>query len=206
MEVCYTNEDAVILIPDISGFTGYVANSDIEHSQDKIAFLLESILDNNFLDFEVSEIEGDAILFYKIKPSCSGMDILQQCRLMFTAFHQKLNEFKTSGCKCHSCQNLNILSLKFVIHYGKVGSIMVKNYCKLFGRDLIIAHRLLKNGINSKEYILFTQSFSNHFNFNNALTDNNKDIVQNNMWIPDIGEVVFSYMDLFELNVVGKVE
>ncbi len=201
MEVCYTNEDAVILIPDISGFTRYVANSDIEHSQDKIAFLLESVLDNNFLDFEVSEIEGDAILFYKIKPSCSGMEILHQCRLMFTAFHQKLDELKMSGCKCRSCQGLDTLSLKFVIHYGKVGSIMVKNYCKLFGRDLIIAHRLLKNNINSKEYILFTESFDRQFKPFNTKTKDNMDRNQYQAEIGDIGKIRCYYMDVAEIGL-----
>ena len=47
MEVCHTSNPALILIPDISGFTKYIATSEISHSQEKIALLLESILENN---------------------------------------------------------------------------------------------------------------------------------------------------------------
>lgn len=201
MKICYTNKDAVILIPDISGFTKYVATADLEHSQGKVAHLLESILDNNHLNFEVSEIEGDAILFYSLECPHSGEDIIRQCRLMFSAFHQKLNEFKTTGCRCVSCQGLNELSLKFIIHFGTLGSIMVRDYCKLFGRDLIIAHRLLKNNINSKEYILLTESFIKQFNYHN--TDANINVTE--VEIEDIGEISLSYVDLLGLHAVNEV-
>lgn len=193
MNVCYSNQEALILIPDISGFTKYVSSVNQEHGQEKVALLLESILDNNSMNFEVSEIEGDAILFYSLKPSFSGEDIMIQCRLMFSAFHQKLNEFKSDGCKCASCQKLGGLSLKFILHFGKLGSIMVKDYCKLFGRDLIIAHRLLKNNIDSKEYILITESFIKHFNLNMD-AKNNQSIID----IEDIGTLAITYFDLSE--------
>lgn len=201
MKVCYTNENAVILIPDISGFTKYVVNSDPEHSQDKIAQLLETILDNNILNFEVSEIEGDAILFYSLRFPNSGSEITEQCRLMFSEFHKKIMELRSDGCNCSSCKMLDVLSLKFIVHYGILGSIMVKNYCKLFGRDLIIAHRLLKNNVNSKEYILFTESFTKHFNYNNAITSDNTTAHQHSIQIQDVGKVNFSYLDLLELKV-----
>lgn len=165
MEVCYSNQEAVIFIPDISGFTSFVSASDTEHTQKITALLLESILDNNVLDFEISEIEGDAVLFYKLNPPFTVNEIDHQCHKMFQAFHEVLDEFKTKDCHCQACKKLNELSLKFIVHYGTLGSIMVKNYCKLFGKDLIIAHRLLKNNIKSKEYILLTEAFTNRFGF-----------------------------------------
>lgn len=165
MEICYSNQDAVILIPDISGFTSFVTASDTEHAQKITVLLLESILDNNVLGFEVSEIEGDAVLFYKLNPTLTANEIVHQCNKMFHAFHKVLDEFKTKECDCHACKKLNELSLKFIVHYGMLGSIMVKNYCKLFGKDLIIAHKLLKNNINSNEYILLTDAFINRFSF-----------------------------------------
>jgi hypothetical protein len=54
---------ALIMIPDISGFTEYIYDADLSHSQMRIASLLEAILDSNELELNVSEIEGDAILF-----------------------------------------------------------------------------------------------------------------------------------------------
>jgi hypothetical protein len=35
----------------------------------------------------------------------------------------------------------------------------VKNFAKLYGRGLIIAHLLLKNEIPSNEYLLFTEDY-----------------------------------------------
>lgn len=205
MKVCYTNENAVILIPDISGFTEYVVNSEPEHSQDKIAQLLESILDNNILNFEVSEIEGDAILFYSLRFPHSGSEIIEQCKLMFSEFHKKIMELRSDGCNCSSCKMLDVLSLKFIVHYGVLGSIMVKKYCKLFGKDLIIAHRLLKNNINSKEYILFTENFSKHFNYYDTMKSNNSITDQHSIQIQDVGEVIFSYLDLLKYQVSNDV-
>lgn len=190
MEVCYSNQEAVILIPDISGFTSFVIASNLEHNQEIIALLLESILDNNVLDFEVSEIEGDAILFYNINPVFNGKEIIDQCEQMFRAFHKIIDKFKTTGCTCNACEKLDGLSLKFIVHFGMLGSIMVKDYCKLFGKDLIIAHRLLKNNINSKGYILLTEAFTNRFDFETEKWKK-KDVI-----IEEIGILNYAYTSL----------
>jgi hypothetical protein len=198
MEVCHTSNPALILIPDISGFTKYIATSEIAHSQDKIALLLESILENNTLNFKVSEIEDDAILFYSLEFPFTAEEIFLQCKLMFDKFHQKIEEFKLSGCRCNSCKKLYELSLKFILHFGQLGSVMVKDYCKLFGKDLIIAHRLLKNNIDSNEYILFTESFIKRFNVTNAITNFTTISANQTTYVEDIGEVSFSYVNLFD--------
>lgn len=66
--VCKASESkvdpALLLIPDINGFSHYISNSDLAHSQVRIASLLESILESNVLELQVSEIEDDPILFY----------------------------------------------------------------------------------------------------------------------------------------------
>ena len=55
----------LVFIPDISGFTNFVTNTEIEHSRHVIQELLELLIDSNPLKLEISEVEGDAILFYK---------------------------------------------------------------------------------------------------------------------------------------------
>tara|TARA_R110002033_G_scaffold77963_2_gene129543 strand:+ start:1471 stop:1833 length:363 start_codon:yes stop_codon:yes gene_type:complete len=93
------------------------------------------------------------------------------------------------------CELLQSLSLKFVIHYGNLGSVMVRKYCKLYGKDLIIAHRLLKNNIGFREYILVTENVINQYGF---YTDKNK----NQHWkksfqdISEMGIVNFNFMAL----------
>ena len=57
--------DSLILIPDISGFTSFVNETEVKHSKHIIAELLELIIESDQLGMTVSEVEGDAILFYK---------------------------------------------------------------------------------------------------------------------------------------------
>ena len=55
----------LLFIPDISGFTRFVNEVEIDHSRFIIQQLLEELIKANDSGLEISEIEGDAILFYK---------------------------------------------------------------------------------------------------------------------------------------------
>ena len=59
------NDQGLIFIPDISGFSRFVNETEINHSRLIIQELLETIINANEIGLEISEIEGDAILFYK---------------------------------------------------------------------------------------------------------------------------------------------
>lgn len=188
---------ALIIIPDIGGFTKFMSEADLVHSQAKIAQLLETILYNNILGLKVSEIEGDAILFYDFNNKVFMSEVFEQCTLMHRRFHEKLKEFDESGCHCGSCSLLQSLTIKFIVHYGNLGSVMVKKYCKLFGRDLIIAHRLLKNDIPVKEYLLLTEDFlNNYFEKRKEYILKSDDMEKASMVIDNIGLVKFSYKRL----------
>ena len=54
--------------------------------------LLSIILHTNILGLQVSEIEGDAILFYKYGPPPKLQHIMRQYELMLIAFKKKLRE------------------------------------------------------------------------------------------------------------------
>ena len=57
--------DTLLLIPDISGFTRFVSENDLQHTGHVISELLEVIIDQNTLGMEIAGIEGDAIMFYR---------------------------------------------------------------------------------------------------------------------------------------------
>jgi Protein of unknown function (DUF2652) len=65
----------LLFIPDISGFTRFVSEMEIGHSRQIIQELLELLIDSNQLRLEVSEVEGDAILFYKFGETPNLEDI-----------------------------------------------------------------------------------------------------------------------------------
>lgn len=148
----------LLFIPDISGFTNFVNATEINHSRHIISELLEIIINSDQNKMTVSEIEGDAVLFYKDQVP-TAKDLLQQCEATFKNFHAHLKRYNTERiCRCGACETASELSLKFIVHAGKVEKINVKGHQKLHGSDVILAHRLMKNSINNSEYILFSEN------------------------------------------------
>lgn len=155
-------EPTLIFIPDISGFTKFVHETEISHSEHIITELLEAIIDSNEMDLEISEIEGDAVLFYRKGRKPTAAETLAQVQRMYINFHASLRKYDTQRiCQCGACINANNLSLKFIIHYGDISINQVKSRSKLFGKDLIVAHRLMKNDIPLNEYVLITNELIN---------------------------------------------
>jgi len=149
----------LLFIPDISGFTRFVNGTDIDHSRLIIQELLETLINANQGGFEVSEIEGDAILFYKFGDRPAMSELYKQVAAMFCGFHKHLMAYDQSRfCQCRACQSAAGLTLKIITHYGEFTGYSVKSFNKLIGRDVIVAHQLLKNDIDQHEYWLVTDT------------------------------------------------
>jgi hypothetical protein len=81
----------LLFIPDISGFTRFINETEIDHSRLIIQELLELLINANNVGLEISEIEGDAILFYKFGETPPLDELYEQVRKMFCDFHRQLN-------------------------------------------------------------------------------------------------------------------
>lgn len=150
---------SILFIPDISGFTKFVNETEIEHGQRITVALLEEIISSNYLKFTVSEIEGDAILFYSEDKYIKEKDLVELSLHIFKKFHQKRIELnKATSCDCGACKSIKNLTLKFIVHSGEIRFIKISGIHKLYGRDVILIHKLLKNNINENQYILFTKA------------------------------------------------
>src|SRR5688500_9968294 len=149
----------LLFIPDISGFTRFVNQTEIEHSRLIIQELLETIINANQTDLQISEIEGDAILFYRFGNPPTLEDIYKQVEKMFCSFHKNLIAYEFRRyCQCKACISAIDLSLKIITHYGEFTGYSVQNFNKLIGKDIIVAHQLLKNDIDTHEYWLVTDN------------------------------------------------
>lgn len=193
-----TVQPALLFMPDISGFTEFVSSTEITHAQSIIQEVLEIIIESNQIHLEVGEIEGDAIFFYRMGEPPNMDELLKQVQTMFTRFHQHLQMYdKQRICPCDACSSATNLKLKIVAHFGEVAGYSVKTHRKLFGKDVIILHRLLKNNLNKKEYALLTNPLVNLA----GTTDNAPH------WFSfeeasekyDVGEVSFKVSDLTKL-------
>jgi uncharacterized protein YndB with AHSA1/START domain len=157
-----TAQPTLLFIPDISGFTQFVHETEITHSQHIIQELLEILIDANEINLIISEIEGDAILFYREGKPPTAVELLSQVQRMYVRFHAHLKKYESHRiCQCGACSRANNLKLKFIVHYGQISKNRVKEYSKLFGKDVIVAHRLLKNEISHQEYVLLTHQLIN---------------------------------------------
>jgi len=187
----------LLFIPDISGFTRFVNEIELEHSHHIIQQLLEVLINANHLGFEISEIEGDAILFYKFGAPLEMDALYKQVETMFCEFHRHLNAYDHRKiCQCKACVAAINLSLKVITHYGEFTTYQVRNFHKLIGKDVIVAHQLLKNDIEHHEYWLVTDKL---------FRDNKPHAL--NEWIEwytsakqtENGDIAFHYAQLSEL-------
>ena len=145
----------LLFIPDISGFTRFVNEVEIEHSRFIIQHLLEVLISANEIGLKISEIEGDAILFYKFGEPQELESLYKQVEKMFRAFHQYLITYDNRKiCQCKACISAIDLTLKVITHYGEFTPLNVQQFNKLIGKDVIVAHQLLKNDIAQHEYWL----------------------------------------------------
>ena len=93
----------LLFIPDISGFTRFINEIEIEHSRHIIQQLLEVLINANNIGLEISEIEGDAILVYKFGQPLELEAIYKQVEQMFCAFHRHINAYNNRKiCQCRA--------------------------------------------------------------------------------------------------------
>lgn len=154
-------EDGVLVLADISGFTEFVTATELEHGPPIIAELLERVIDKLAPPLEIQEVEGDAV--FALGPDrvlasrASLLDVLDQAFAAFKARQRELEADET--CKCRACRGVGSLDLKIVAHHGRFLRQLVGGRGQVAGSDVILAHRLLKNGLQQKRaYLLLTQA------------------------------------------------
>ncbi len=157
------NEDiqgAFFCVPDITGFTKFIATSELSFSSYFIPGLLRRLIGANILKLNIGEIEGDAIFFYKTGRLPAVAMVARQCKLLFQTFHDYLKLIEKEDPE-NFAKHLadGQMGLKIVIHYGQIMAANIKGRTKLIGQNVIIAHKLLKNGIQEGEYVLLTQDY-----------------------------------------------
>ncbi len=192
----------LICIPDISGFTEFMSDTNIKLSSKVIPALLNKIIYANEIGLKVSEIEGDAVLFFRRGALPKFEDLINQCRIFFLEFYKQLHEIQVKHQKEADIKNVpKILGLKIILHYGKgVEATQIGKSIKLMGEDVIIAHRLLKNNIRDTEYLLLSEDLLNNYEA--------KDINKNFGWgmlnkgdekYEHLGDINYSYISLSKL-------
>jgi hypothetical protein len=151
-----------LLLADISGYTSFVAQTEIEHADMALSFLLETIIEKLGSLLTISKLEGDAVFAYieesKLEEAESLLELIDQT---YMAFRDKaLTLYRGATCPCRACQALPTLDLKFMVHHGDFIIQQVAGIRDLLGTDVNLVHRLAKNRVSEstgwKGYALFT--------------------------------------------------
>lgn len=151
-----------LVLADISGYTSFVAQTEIEHAGMALSYLLETIVERMDDLLTISKLEGDAVFAYveenKLEDCTLLLELIDQTYL---AFREKaLALYSQATCPCRACQTLPILDLKFILHHGDFVTQRVAGIHDLLGTDVNLIHRLLKNGVSEatgwKGYAVFT--------------------------------------------------
>ena len=154
-------EDGVLVLADISGFTAFVTATELEHGPPIIAELLGEVMRELSPPLEIQEVEGDAVFALgpdrALVPPAILLDVLEDA---FVAFRNRQRELQADdSCSCQACRNVGNLDLKIVAHHGRFLRQMVGDRSQAAGVNVVLAHRLLKNGqAGSRAYILLTDA------------------------------------------------
>src|SRR4051812_19283659 len=156
-------ENACFLIADISGYTSYLAGVELEHAQDIIADLMDTVVRCLRPPFKLAKFEGDAAFLCAVGDSLDGSLLQDAIESAYFTFRKRLRNIdQATSCKCKACHGMQQLDLKFVVHHGEFIRQRMAGREELAGRDVILVHRLLKNSVKERcgdhAYVLFSDA------------------------------------------------
>jgi hypothetical protein len=139
------------LIADISGYTGYLADVELDHAQDILADLIGAVVTALRPNFRLAKLEGDAAFTYATVEKIDGSMLLDTIERCYFGFRRRRRDVRqATSCECNACVRIPDLDLKFVVHHGAAILQKVAGRQELLGSDVIVVHRLLKNEVVEK--------------------------------------------------------
>jgi uncharacterized protein YndB with AHSA1/START domain len=152
------------VIADITGYTAFLTGSELDHAQDILKSLFETLHDQIKAPLMISNYQGDAILTYAPEMGVlQGQTLLEIIENVYFAFSRKRENIRNNTtCTCRACANIPNLDLKLFAHYGEYLIQDMRGKPELSGPDVIVAHRMMKNQVKEKTgvkaYSLFTDA------------------------------------------------
>lgn len=187
---------AFLVIIDISGYTEFITQRTVSllHAEQIITELMESVIDRAAHPLLVNKLEGDAALLYNECPPGdlpAAQDVFAQVRAFFPAFHACLarQREQRANCSCDACTRMDRLALKAFVHVGEIAIKQVRQFQELAGEEVILVHRLLKNQVPSREYVLISEAARAAAGLDTGLLTAHRE------QLPGVGEVALWLID-----------
>jgi uncharacterized protein YndB with AHSA1/START domain/class 3 adenylate cyclase len=156
------SEPACLVIADITGYTSYLAGVELDHAQDILADLIDTVVGSLRPTFRLAKLEGDAAFTYAITETIDASGLMDTIERTYFAFRRRLRDIgQASVCDCNACTRMPDLDLKLLAHHGTILRQRVAGREELVGSPVIVAHRLLKNAVTEttgfRAYALYTE-------------------------------------------------
>lgn len=194
-------QQGFLIISDITGYSKYVHESELEHARDSLSALLNLLIHHTQSPLVLSKLEGDAVFSYApVGGFLQGQSLLDMIESTYASFRKALELMVlNTTCACRACRNLPNLDLKFFVHFGSFMTQKLGGFTELVGNDVNLVHRLAKNHIKEqtgcKAYAAFTQSVMDALklvDFQNSLTPHREvfaDVGEVQMYVHDMHQV-----------------
>jgi class 3 adenylate cyclase len=167
-QVSARTQRGILLLADVSGFTAFLAQTELEHAHDILLGLLRPVVERLQPSLTIAEVEGDAVFAYAPDGRFPrGETLLEAIEQTYAAFLGRIEAIRLhTTCSCTACRAVPILDLKFIVHQGEYILQAVSGAGKPLGSDVNLAHRLLKNGVGAatgwRAYGLLTEDATRH--------------------------------------------
>lgn len=193
-----TSSNGLLLIADLTGYTTYLHDSELEHARGTLTALLEILVGGTRPPLTISRLEGDAVFSYGLEDfALRGQTVLEMIEGIYVAFRRAIDMMVLNTmCTCNACANIGGLDLKFFVHHGEFLTQEVGAYRDLVGSDVNVVHRLAKNTVvgttGITAYVLWTDAAIEATGLNAMAAD----------WIPhtetydDVGVIPCRIQDL----------
>jgi hypothetical protein len=187
-----------ILIADITGYTAYLNDSELEHATGTLTALLELLIEHTKSPLVISRLEGDAVISYGLEAGfVGGQTFLETIENTYFDFRKAIELMVLNNtCRCNACANLSSLDLKFFVHFGSFVLQSIGTHDELLGTDVNLLHRLLKNSVTAdtgiRAYLLCTDEAVRALGFEDPgdamvyHTEVVQDLGSASMWITDM--------------------
>lgn len=152
------------IITDISGYTEYLTESELDHAHETLQSLFDVQLEHIKFPLKISGFRGDAIFLYTPEMCfINPQSFLETLENLYIVFSDTLRQMKfNTSCQCRACKNMDKLDLKMCVHYGEYLVQKLGDREELLGADVIVPHRMLKNNVieqtGIKSYALFSEA------------------------------------------------
>lgn len=157
-------QQGYFLIADITGYTQYLSESELDHAQQTLTALLNLLIAHTKPPLIISRLAGDAVISYGLAEGfLAGQVFVETIEDTYVSFRRMVELMvRNTTCPCNACRNIASLDLKFFVHFGEFAVQKLDAHDELVGSDVNLLHRLLKNHVTEalglKAYTLYSDA------------------------------------------------